>query len=609
MEEKMIKMIEKLKDSEYLKEIPKIFKKMEHNTRCEKIEELGHLLENEDYDTRLKALRVLSELSVPEILPPIIDALETVKFYEYDIKRICDKTSRKKQTREDNVQNQEFKDLAIKTLIKLRRPESVGMLMDLYEDQDDPKKQKIIIFILQELGNIGITELKRINECEEELDKIKLIIKIFGQIGSEEAMDELLNMIKVKKNKDLHKDIICALENFTSPTIASFLITSLREQNNTIVRLAAQGLKKYINIPEVHSHITKEIKQSNEREREEIIKSLGYLEDEAIIPILLESIKDNSRSVKIAVLESLKSIQYINSRNMVINCLLGLLQYEDIRWEILTVFEKLSPPEIKESLIKLLEEETAECRAMAKHGERNWECRKIIVKILGNMGNEDVIPVIIKAMDEKQYFNRLVKQQSWTILIEILSRIPSVEAIPYLIKSLQNDPSNLYNQSLYALIKLGEKAIPSLIESYKGNVLSRKRIMEVFCKTGDMRAKSLIIEALSDEDEDLRRLAVIALGKIECNERLSLFRESVKDKSPKVRATAIKTLWQTGEHVEPSIFIEALKDQKPTVRQTACEILGELKYMEARKALSQLLEDNYSEVREEAQKALEKIAV
>ena len=609
MEEKMLKIIDKLNKSDYLKEIPKTLKKMEHNTRCEAIEELGNLLENEDYDTRLKALKVLSELSVPEILPPIIDALETVKFYEYDVKRICEKPSRKKQAREDNVQYQEFKDLAIKTLIKLKRPESVGMLMDLYEDQEDPKKQKIIIFILQELGEISITELRRINESEEELDKIKLIIKILGQIGTEEALDELLNMIELKKNKDLHKEIIFAMEDFTSPKIASFLITSLREQNNNIVRLAAQGLKKYIHIPEIQSHITREIKQSSEREREEIIKSLGYLEDEALIPILIESIKDNSRAVKIAVLESLKSIKYINLRNMVVKSLLGLLQYEDIRWEILTVFEKLSPPEIIEPLVKLLEEETAECRAMAKHGERNWECRKIIVKVLGNMGIKEVIPVIIRAMDEKQYFNRLVKQQSWSILIEILSRLPSVEAIPYLIKSLQNDPSTLYNQSLYALIKLGGKAIPSLIESYKGNILSRKRIMEVFCETGDLRAKSVIIEALSDEDEDLRRLAVIALGKIECNERLSLFRESVKDKSPKVRATAIKVLWQTGEHVDPSIFIEALKDQKPTVRQTACEILGELRYMEAKKALSQLLEDNYSEVREEAQKALEKIEV
>jgi HEAT repeat protein len=107
MEEKMIKITEKLNKSDYLKEIPKIFKKMEHKTRCETIEELGILLDNEDYDTRLKALKVLSELSVPEILPPIIDALETVKFYEYDIKRICEKSSRKKQTREDNVQNQE----------------------------------------------------------------------------------------------------------------------------------------------------------------------------------------------------------------------------------------------------------------------------------------------------------------------------------------------------------------------------------------------------------------------------------------------------------------------------------------------------------------------
>ncbi len=161
--------------------------------------------------------------------------------------------------------------------------------MDLYEDQDDPKKQRIIIFILQELGTISITELRRINESEEELDKIKLIIKILGQIGTEEAMDELLNMMDLKKNKDLHRDIIFAMEAFTSPRIASFLITSIREQNNSIVRMAAQGLKKYIHIPEVQSHITKEKKQSNEREREEIIKTLGYLEDEAIIPICLKA--------------------------------------------------------------------------------------------------------------------------------------------------------------------------------------------------------------------------------------------------------------------------------------------------------------------------------
>jgi len=555
----------------------------------------------------LKALKVLSELSVPEILPPIIDTMENMKFNKNDVERICKKkTTEEKEDKENYTEKDEIKDIIVDILIQLKSPESINMLMDLYEEQEDPDKQDIIIFILKELKNITIAELQKIQNNLQELDKNELLIKILGQLNSEESLSQLLNIYD-SKNKNIRKDIILALENFSSPRIIPYLINSLRDTNSNVVKLAARSLKKYIREPEVQLQIINEIKHGNKREREEIIKSLGIIGNESIIPVILESIKDNSRTVKVACLETLKNIEYLKYRDIIIKCLLELLQNEDIRWEVLLVLEKLSPPEILPDLIKFLKEENPEYREIARHGEKHWECRKIIARILGNIGSEEAVPIIIEALDEKQYFNRLVKQQSWSLLIEILSRIPSTDGIPYLIKSLQNDPAPLYTQAMSALVKLGEKVIPYLLKTYRANITGRKRIIEVFGLIGDSSSKTIIIDALSDEDEEVRRLAVIALGKLQCLKSLSLLKKSIKDSSEKVRATAIKVLWETNKKVDINIFIEALKDQKPKVRQIACEILGELKSTEAIIPLKKLLEDNYSEVREEAIKAVEKI--
>ncbi|HPZ07823.1 MAG TPA: hypothetical protein PL110_06905, partial [Candidatus Eremiobacteraeota bacterium] len=110
MDNKISKVLQKINSKNYIKEVPRIIKKMDILLKIQAIEEIGKLLDHEDYQINLKALKVLSELSIPEILPPIIDTMENMKFNKNDVERICKKkTTEEKEDKENYTEKDEIK--------------------------------------------------------------------------------------------------------------------------------------------------------------------------------------------------------------------------------------------------------------------------------------------------------------------------------------------------------------------------------------------------------------------------------------------------------------------------------------------------------------------
>lgn len=116
-----------------------------------------------------------------------------------------------------------------------------------------------------------------------------------------------------------------------------------------------------------------------------------------------------------------------------------------------------------------------------------------------------------------------------------------------------------------------------------------------------------IAQALQDQKQSIRRLAVVTLGFIEKKEVLPLLIQALQDRSAIVRRTAGDTLSDLGYEEAIPAMCKALSDPNKLVRWRAARFLFEVGDETAIPALKQALQDPEFEVRMQAKMALERI--
>lgn len=117
----------------------------------------------------------------------------------------------------------------------------------------------------------------------------------------------------------------------------------------------------------------------------------------------------------------------------------------------------------------------------------------------------------------------------------------------------------------------------------------------------------LIQQALQDEKQAIRRLAVVYLGLIEQKEVLPSLIKALEDRSAIVRRTAGDTLSDLGYKEAIPAMCKALQDSNKLVRWRAARFLFEVGDQTAIPALKQAIDDPEFEVRMQAKIALERI--
>ncbi|MDY9925929.1 HEAT repeat domain-containing protein [Methanosarcina sp.] len=114
----------------------------------------------------------------------------------------------------------------------------------------------------------------------------------------------------------------------------------------------------------------------------------------------------------------------------------------------------------------------------------------------------------------------------------------------------------------------------------------------------------IIIEALKDEDEDVRWRAAEALGNIKSDTAVQPLINALKDENYNVRWRAAKALGNIKSDTAVQPLINALKDENYNVRWRAAEALGNIKSDTAVQLLINALKDEDYFVRENAAEAL-----
>ena len=117
-----------------------------------------------------------------------------------------------------------------------------------------------------------------------------------------------------------------------------------------------------------------------------------------------------------------------------------------------------------------------------------------------------------------------------------------------------------------------------------------------------------LIACLKDENTDVRRMAVQALGQLGDKRAVGPLVACLRDKEGFVRGEAASVLGKLGDQQAAEPLIDCLRDERANVRSTAADALGKLADKRAVKALAVCLKDEEATVRRAAAGALGKLA-
>ncbi|HZD43860.1 MAG TPA: HEAT repeat domain-containing protein [Methanomicrobiales archaeon] len=219
---------------------------------------------------------------------------------------------------------------------------------------------------------------------------------------------------------------------------------------------------------------------------------------------------------------------------------------------------------------------------------------------------------------------------------EVLGELQNGLAIEPLIVALTDPYSNVRESAATALTNFGDEAVDPLLDalrdvndtkrSYAAGILGRiasERAIEGLVvamsdQNPDVRysvvgslsqipgAADSLIGALKNENEDVRVVAAVSLGRMHAEQAIDPLVSALKDESEKARDAAAGALVSMGQDaVEPLMHV--LSDENWQVRFYATSLLGILGDPAALEPLKERLQDENADVRQAAESAIKKI--
>lgn len=180
-----------------------------------------------------------------------------------------------------------------------------------------------------------------------------------------------------------------------------------------------------------------------------------------------------------------------------------------------------------------------------------------------------------------------------------------IDALNYKIESAEYEDYDVRSDAARALGDFEDvEAITSLIYAFKDVEDVRLQVVIALGKNSEA-AVPLLIEALKDEDADIRRDASWNLGNLGDERAIPFLAGALKEQDEEVRFHVARNIGKFGGSAVPYL-LDALDDPDEHVRRYAAWILGNIGDERAVTALESALEDPSSYVRKGAKQALKR---
>lgn len=196
----------------------------------------------------------------------------------------------------------------------------------------------------------------------------------------------------------------------------------------------------------------------------------------------------------------------------------------------------------------------------------DWVVRREAVITLGEMGDERCVAPLAKALRDGDW-------QVREVAVEAMGQVGS-PAVETLLKLLRD-----WEVRKYAILSLGkirdERVLDPLMLQLRNDEFKDDAITALV-ELGEP-AVSRLITALRDKDEQVRKCAVLALGRIKNDQAITPLIEMLEDKDWFTRLTAAAALESIGDERGRHAITSLLKDPDMVVRMRVERILAKWK--------------------------------
>jgi HEAT repeat protein len=238
---------------------------------------------------------------------------------------------------------------------------------------------------------------------------------------------------------------------------------------------------------------------------------------------------------------------------------------------------------------------------LSTHADPESELFECAIEMLGDIGSERAVPVLVKALVHKE---DEVRQGA----AKALRAISSEQAVPALVGALQDTDADVRYDAFEALTRIrSESAIPALAEMLQGkNPDACQHAVWLLGRIGSEKAIPALVGALLNKESVVRSEAAKALGRIGSEKAIPALAEALQDEEARVSEAAAAALGELGsEQAVPALF-EAIqaKERDRSVRLAAAQALGTIGSEEIVPSLVELLQTEDRGIRESAAAAL-----
>ncbi|MBF0549792.1 MAG: HEAT repeat domain-containing protein [Deltaproteobacteria bacterium] len=413
-----------------------------------------------------------------------------------------------------------------------------------------------------------------------------------------------------------------------------------------------------LGIPEANFIILEGLADSSARVRSLVAEILLEIADEGIIENLIERLRDETPGIRSQVMIILTKL-----------CMTALNQLEaalndadpDIRIFVANILGNAGLIEALPALKKALTDVEENVRYAA-------------VEAMGKIGATEAIPLLLDILGDEwarypaveslgllgageavPYLREIFEADEWVrhVVIEALGNIGDSGQIDFLLQQLTSDNEMILQAAFTALAKIEQKQPSGVLVRVQEMGIDAEEIITSSLMThepdvkisaiwslgliGQERHLSLLLEQLSEPDEDVREAARRALvsfgsrqidaillpypkqepevqkmlldilGEIGDKRAISLVSEALQRGNDAMREVAAKTLAVFKDRSVVDLLIPHLNDPHSNVRSACAYTLGTLRAVKATRYLMPLLEDTYQDVREAASEALGRI--
>ncbi len=408
-----------------------------------------------------------------------------------------------------------------------------------------------------------------------------------GRIGDRQAVAQISKVLAQDPEPQVRTSAAEALGAIADISARDALITALKDQSNYVRTAAAAALGQLGSDTTVVSALIEALKDGDRMVRSAAAESLGRSRDERAVRPLIEALTDDDQFVRTSAAFSLGRL---GSRQAV-DPLIDTLQLDDNRVKARAVeaLGAIGDPRAVDVIVVLVKDTNRFVKGSAIAALGRIADRKAVDPLLTSLSDHDpqirraVLDALGRIGDERAFLqvSELLKKESdqnvRLTALTTAARLGGQRSIPMLVEALSDREQELRNTAASALAHLELSAtFPAMLErASKLDLQSLAGVQNPFriYFKEAEGAQELLIRAASDSDATLRQRALIVAGILGDHKLLTL---GLKDLASDNRALATLLLGRAADKSTMASLRSVVDDEDARVRKYAEEALARM---------------------------------